>query len=66
MKKDQDKIAVSKLGRASKLAGAGAKVGSNYIKHYAKRLVNKGSKEELDQDNAKDVYEAFSELKGVH
>ena len=64
MKKNQDKIAVSKLGRASKLANAGAKVGSNYIKHYAKRLVNKGSKEELDQDNAKDVYKAFSELKG--
>ena len=64
MKKDQDKIAVSKLGRASKLANTGAKVGSNYIKYYAKRLVNKGSQEELDEANAKDVYKAFSELKG--
>ncbi len=64
MKKDQDKIAVSKLGRASKLANTGAKVGSNYIKYYAKRLVNKGSQEELDEANAKDVYRAFSELKG--
>ena len=64
MKKDQDKIAVSKLDRASKLANTGAKVGSNYIKYYAKRLVNKGSQEELDEANAKDVYKAFSELKG--
>ena len=64
MKKDQDKIAISKLGRAGKLANAGAKVGSNYIKHYAKKLVNKGSQEELDEENAKDVYKAFSELKG--
>ncbi|HAW19400.1 MAG TPA: ABC transporter [Flavobacteriales bacterium] len=64
MKKDQNKIAITKLGRASKLATTGAKVGSNYIKHYAKKLVNKGSQEELDEANAKDVYEAFSELKG--
>ena len=64
MKKDQENIAVSKLGRAGKLANVGAKVGSNYIKHYAKKLVNKGSQEELDEANAKDVYQAFSELKG--
>ncbi len=64
MKKSQDKIAVSKLGRASKLANAGVKVGSNYIKHYAKKLVNKGSKEDLDEANAKDLYKVFSELKG--
>lgn len=65
MKKDQDKIAVSKLGRASKLANAGAKIGANYMKHYAKQLVNgdKG-REELDEANAKDAYQAFSELKG--
>ncbi|GAB5540020.1 MAG: AarF/UbiB family protein [Salibacteraceae bacterium] len=65
MKKDQDKIAVSKLGRAGKLANAGAKVGANYLKHYVKRLVStEETRENLDEANAKDVYEVFSELKG--
>ncbi len=65
MKENQNKIAVSKLGRASKLANAGAKVGANYLKHYAKRLVDKSeSQDSLDIANARDVFEAFSELKG--
>ena len=65
MKENQNKIAVSKLGRAGKLANAGAKVGANYIKHYAKRLLDKSeSQDSLDTANARDVYEAFSELKG--
>lgn len=60
----QDKIASSKLGRAGKLVNTGAKVGGNYMKHYAKRLLNKSSKEELEEENAKDIYNAFNELKG--
>ncbi len=65
MAKDQDKIAVSKLGRAGKLANAGAKIGANYMKHYAKKLVNgESDRNELDEANAKDAYQAFSELKG--
>ena len=60
----QDKIAVSKLGRAGKLVNTGAKVGGNYMKYYAKRLLKETSREELEEDNAKDIYEAFSALKG--
>jgi predicted unusual protein kinase regulating ubiquinone biosynthesis (AarF/ABC1/UbiB family) len=64
-KKEQERIAISKLGRAGKLVNTGAKVGANYMKHYAKRLVNKDEdRTSLDEANAKDVYEAFSELKG--
>ncbi len=65
MKKEQKRISVSKLARAGKLANTGAKVGANYMKHYAKRLVSKDTdRSSLDEANAKDVYEAFSELKG--
>ncbi len=60
----QEKIAVSKIGRAGKLVNAGAKVGANYMKHYTNQLLNKGSKDTLEEDNAKDLYKAFSELKG--
>jgi predicted unusual protein kinase regulating ubiquinone biosynthesis (AarF/ABC1/UbiB family) len=64
-KKDQEKIASSKLSRASKLVNTGAKVGVNYMKYYAKSLGNKtAAKEQLEEDNAQDIYDAFSELKG--
>lgn len=43
----------------------GAQIGSNYIKHYSKKLVDPSlSKDELHEDNATDVYNALSELKG--
>lgn len=61
----QDKIAVSKYKRAGKLVNTGAKVGVNYMKHYAKKLTGAPApKTDLEEENAKDVYEAFSELKG--
>lgn len=61
----QEKIAVSKLERAGKLVNAGAKVSGNYMKHYAKKLTgSKASKAELEEENAKDIYTAFSQLKG--
>jgi predicted unusual protein kinase regulating ubiquinone biosynthesis (AarF/ABC1/UbiB family) len=64
-KKDQDKIASTKLARAGKLMNAGAKVGVNYMKYYAKSLSNKSAaKDQLEEDNAQDIYNAFSELKG--
>ncbi|MGD1846690.1 MAG: AarF/ABC1/UbiB kinase family protein, partial [Salibacteraceae bacterium] len=61
----QDKIAVSKYQRAGKLVNTGAKVGANYMKHYAKKLTgSKATKQDLEEENAKDDYSAFSELKG--
>lgn len=66
MKKEpQKKIPTSKVKRASKILGTGAKVGVNYVKHYTKKLVDPSlSKEDLHQANASDIYDTLSELKG--
>jgi predicted unusual protein kinase regulating ubiquinone biosynthesis (AarF/ABC1/UbiB family) len=60
-----DKIPTSKIQRASKFIATGAKIGTNYLKHYSKRLVNSDTtREELHSDNARDIYASLSELKG--
>lgn len=63
--KEQSKIPTSKVKRAAKLVGTGAKVGTNYVKYFAKKAVgNQHAKEDLDRDNAEDIYNSLSELKG--
>ncbi len=63
--KEQESIPVSKVQRAAKFISTGAKVGGNYVKHYAKKMVNPSlDKEELHQSNAQDIYSSLSELKG--
>jgi len=63
--KEQDRIPVTKVQRASKFIVAGAKIGKNYLKHYGKKLVNgETTKDELHADNASDIYNSLSELKG--
>ncbi len=63
--KELDRIPVTKIQRASKFISAGAKVGTNYLKHYGKKLINPGmTQEKLHQDNATDIYNSLSELKG--
>ncbi len=63
--KSQNKIPTSKVQRASKFVKTGIKVGGNYIKHYTKKALNQPtSKAELDEDNARDIYESLSQLKG--
>lgn len=63
--KYQDKIATGKVDRTIKFVKTGAKIGGNYIKHYAKKVVNPDlDKEELHRDNAGDIFETLSELKG--
>ncbi|NDE61492.1 MAG: AarF/ABC1/UbiB kinase family protein [Cyclobacteriaceae bacterium] len=63
--KEQGSIPVSKVQRAAKFISTGAKVGGNYVKHYAKKMVNPSmNKEELHQNNATDIYNSLSELKG--
>jgi predicted unusual protein kinase regulating ubiquinone biosynthesis (AarF/ABC1/UbiB family) len=43
----------------------GAKIGTNYLKHYGKKLINsETSRDQLHEDNAKDIYNSLSELKG--
>ncbi|MCC5923213.1 MAG: AarF/ABC1/UbiB kinase family protein [Crocinitomicaceae bacterium] len=58
-------IPTSKVKRAAKIVGTGAKVGGNYLKYYTKKAFNPSlTKEELHEDNASDIYETLSELKG--
>lgn len=47
------------------MVGTGAKMGGNYIKYLAKSASgNKDARKELDEDNAEDVYNSLSQLKG--
>ncbi|MEO0551685.1 MAG: AarF/UbiB family protein [Bacteroidota bacterium] len=63
--KEQISIPTSKVQRASKFVKTGAKVGGNYIKHYSKKLFDPSlTRDELDADNAEDIYESLSQLKG--
>jgi predicted unusual protein kinase regulating ubiquinone biosynthesis (AarF/ABC1/UbiB family) len=63
--KEQEHIPTSKVQRASKFIRTGAKVGGNYVKHYAKKMVNPSlSREDLHLSNANDIYSSLSELKG--
>ena len=63
--KEFTKIPVTKVERATKFITTGAKIGSNYIKHYSKKLMDpEKNRDELHEDNAKDIYNSLSELKG--
>ncbi len=59
-----NKIPVSKIQRASNIVKTGIKVGGNYAKYYSKKVIGKDDHEELDKENAKDIYEGLKELKG--
>jgi predicted unusual protein kinase regulating ubiquinone biosynthesis (AarF/ABC1/UbiB family) len=63
--KELDRIPVTKVQRASKFITTGAKIGTNYLKHYGKKLMNPDSgSEQLHKDNANDIFNSLSELKG--
>lgn len=58
-------IPSSKLQRTARFAKTGVQIGGNYLKHYAQKLINGGGdSEQLNKDNAEDIYAALSELKG--
>ena len=60
-----DHIPTNKLQRASKLVTTGVKVGANYAKYYGKKVVNPSlTKEQLNEDNAEDIYNGLKSLKG--
>ncbi|AMS27640.1 ABC transporter [Bacteroidetes bacterium UKL13-3] len=62
---EQNSIPSSKVERAMRFVKTGAQIGGNYIKHYSKKMVDPSlSKDQLHEDNATDVYNALSELKG--
>ena len=63
--KTLDKIPTGKIERAGKLVKTGVKSGGNYVKYYSKKLVNPElSKDELNEDNAGDIYDGLKSLKG--
>ncbi len=63
--KTLDRIPTGKIERASKLVKTGVKIGGNYAKYYGKKLVNSNtSRNELDEDNAEDIYDGLKSLKG--
>lgn len=62
-------LPTSKVARAAKLAGAGLRVGANYVKHAVQQATSPAAEAEanrLDRDeaNASAVFEAFSQLRG--
>jgi predicted unusual protein kinase regulating ubiquinone biosynthesis (AarF/ABC1/UbiB family) len=62
---EQKSIPSSKVERAMRFVKTGVQIGGNYVKHYSKKIVNPElTRDELHEDNAKDVYDALSELKG--
>jgi predicted unusual protein kinase regulating ubiquinone biosynthesis (AarF/ABC1/UbiB family) len=63
--KEQNSIPASKVARSAKFVGTGFKIGGNYIKHYSKKLFNPElTRDELNEDNATDIYDSLSQLKG--
>jgi predicted unusual protein kinase regulating ubiquinone biosynthesis (AarF/ABC1/UbiB family) len=62
---EQNSIPSTKVERAMRFVKTGAQIGGNYIKHYSKKIIDPNiSKDRLHEDNAEDVYNALSELKG--
>ena len=60
-----DRIPTNKLQRASKLVSTGVKVGANYAKYYGKKITNPSlTREQLNENNAEDIYDGLKSLKG--
>jgi predicted unusual protein kinase regulating ubiquinone biosynthesis (AarF/ABC1/UbiB family) len=61
-----DSIPTSKIQRASKLIQTGAKVGVNYLKYYGDKITKteEEAKENLNINNASDIYDGLKQLKG--
>jgi predicted unusual protein kinase regulating ubiquinone biosynthesis (AarF/ABC1/UbiB family) len=63
--KSIDKIPTGKFNRTSELVKTGAKIGTNYVKYYGKKVFDKDlNREELDEENATDIYDGLKNLKG--
>ncbi|HZI68318.1 MAG TPA: AarF/UbiB family protein, partial [Hanamia sp.] len=63
--KTQETMPTTKVERSAKFVKTGFRIGGNYVKHYSKKLFNPElSRDELNEDNASDIYESLSQLKG--
>lgn len=67
MKGDQENhsIPVSKVHRVTHFLTTGARIGRNYLRHYGRKLIDpEASRDRLHEQNADDIYESLSRLKG--
>lgn len=63
--KEQTNIPTGKVERAGRFVTTGLKVGTNYIKHYTRKLIDPTiTRDALHQENAEDIYATLSNLKG--
>jgi len=63
--KAQESMPTTKVERSAKFVKTGFRIGGNYVKHYSKKLFNPElNRDELNEDNATDIYNSLSELKG--
>lgn len=63
--KTLDKIPTGKIERATKLFQTGVKVGGNYVRYYGKKMIDPElTKDQLNEDNAEDIYDGLKTLKG--
>lgn len=60
-----DHIPTNKIQRASELVKTGVKIGGNYAKYYGKKVFDRDlTRDELNEDNAEDIYDSLKSLKG--
>lgn len=63
--KSIDKIPTGKLNRTTELVKTGTKIGRNYLKYYGKKALDKDlTRDELNDENASDIYDGLKNLKG--
>lgn len=63
--KAQESMPTTKVERSAKFVKTGFQIGGNYIKHFSKKLFNPDlNRDELNEDNASDIYNSLSQLKG--
>lgn len=64
--KTLDHIPTSKVSRATKLIVTGARVGVNYLNYYKNKITDteEAARKKLHEDNASDIYDSLSNLKG--
>ncbi len=64
--KTVDNIPTSKIQRASSLVKTGAKIGVNYLKYYGDKITKSedDARSKLNENNAEDIYDSLSKLKG--
>ncbi|MRJ10463.1 AarF/ABC1/UbiB kinase family protein [Ornithobacterium rhinotracheale] len=64
--KTVDKIPTSKISRTGKFLKTGAKIGVNYINYYKDKWTGntEEAKQKLNENNAEDIYQSLSQMKG--